>query len=82
MTVYLCRSDTGKNVPPVFMYRSETVLLYRPKKLFYLSIKKKIKKVEFCFDPYEALFKRFLKSDEKMAFGTNGLNCKKIKKIG
>ena len=50
------------------MYRSETVLLYRQKKLFYLSIKKKIKKVEFRFDPYEALFKRFLKLDNKNGF--------------
>ena len=45
-----------------------------PQKKAFLSFTfKNIKKVEFCFDILEAAFKRFLKSDEKMAFGTNGI---------
>ena len=65
---YLFRSEAGRKVPPVHLYRSETEHLCRQKKLFYFSFKKKIKKVEFRFDPYEAVFKRFLKSDEKNGF--------------
>ena len=50
-----------------------------PQKKAFLSFTfKKIKKVEFCFDILEAAFKRFLKSDEKMAFGTNGFVGEKI----
>ena len=59
------RSETGTNVPAVHLYRTETVHFCRQKKLFYLSFKKKKKKVEFRFDPYKAVFKRILKLDEK-----------------
>ena len=48
--------------------------IYSAKKTFYLSIKKKILKVEFRLHPYKALLERFLKSDEKMVFGTNALD--------
>ena len=56
--------------------------IYAAKKnFFYLSIKKNKKKVEFRIDPYEAILERCLKSDEKMAFGTNGLTIKKMETI-
>jgi hypothetical protein len=40
MLVYMCRSDKGTYVPPVQICRSDTVKMYRLKKLFCLLSKK------------------------------------------
>ena len=58
-----------------YKYADGTFIPYRngtflpPKKTFlFVDLKKKIKKVEFCFDPYEAVFKMILKLDAKNGF--------------
>ena len=67
----MCRSETGINVPAVVhLYRTETAhfSVLPPKKSFLFINLKKTQKVEFRFDPYKAVFKRILKSDEKNGF--------------
>ena len=56
---------------PVHLYRRyictvpKRYISAAKKNFFNLSLKKNYKKVEFCFDPYKAVFKRILKLDEK-----------------
>ena len=68
VVAYLCRPEAGINMPAVHLYRTETVHLCRQKKTFLFVDLKKNKKVEFRFDPYEAVFKRILKLDAKNGF--------------
>jgi hypothetical protein len=69
LPAHIDRSHAGQNVPLAHFDRSQTAHLCRKKKLLYLLLLKKNKKVEFQIDHYKHSLKISAKSVEKSGCG-------------